>query len=63
MKLKTLHTLAVVSLSSWQKTWVMSAFFGAGEHQVNVAITIRDEALHAVQVPALVFLTGAITEC
>ena len=34
---------------------VVGAFFGAGEHQVNVAITVRDEALHAVQVPALVF--------
>ena len=34
---------------------VVGAFFGAGEHQVNVAVAVGDEALHAVQVPALVF--------
>ena len=34
---------------------VVGAFFGAGEHQVNVGVAVRDEALHAVQVPALVF--------
>ena len=34
---------------------VVGAFFGAGEHQVNVGVTVRDETLHAVQVPALVF--------
>ena len=34
---------------------VVGAFFGAGEHQVDVAVAVRDEALHAVKVPALVF--------
>ena len=27
---------------------VVRAFFGAGEHQVNVGVAVRDEALHAV---------------
>ena len=26
---------------------VVGAFFGAGEHQVNVGVTVGDEALHA----------------
>ena len=40
---------------------VVGAFFGAGEHQVDVAVAVRDEALHAVQVPALVgFAVGGL---
>ena len=40
---------------------VVGAFFGAGEHQVNVGVTVRDEALHAVKVPALVgFAVGGL---
>ena len=34
---------------------VMGAFFGAGEHQVDVGVAVGDETLHAVKVPALVF--------
>ena len=48
-------TVALVVNEHGKTTTVAGAFFGAGEHQVNVAITVRDEALHAVQVPALVF--------
>ena len=29
---------------------VVGAFFGAGEHQVNVGVAVRDEALHAVRI-------------
>ncbi len=29
---------------------VMGAFFGAGEHQVDVGVTVGDEALHAVKI-------------
>ncbi len=40
---------------------VVGAFFGAGEHQVNVGVAVGDEALHAVQVPALVsFAVGGL---
>ena len=40
---------------------IVRAFFGAGEHQVNVGVAVRDEALHAVQVPALVsFAVGGL---
>ena len=30
---------------------VVRAFFGAGEHQVNVGVALRDEALHALTRP------------
>ena len=30
---------------------VVGAFFGAGEHQVDVAVAVRDEALHALTRP------------
>ena len=40
---------------------VMGAFFGAGEHQVDVGVAVGDEALHAVKVPALVgFAVGGL---
>ena len=40
---------------------VVGAFFGAGEHQVNVGVTVGDEALDTVKVPALVgFAVGGL---
>ncbi len=48
-------TVALVVDEHGKTTTVAGAFFGAGEHQVNVGVAVRDEALHAVQVPALVF--------
>ena len=47
--------LTVVVDEHGKAAGVVGAFFGAGEHQVNVGVAVRDEALHAVQVPALVF--------
>ena len=40
--------LTVVVDEHGKAAGVMSAFFGAGEHQVNVGVAVRDEALHAV---------------
>ena len=48
-------TIALVVDEHRKATTVMGAFFGAGEHQVNVGVAVRDEALDTVQVPALVF--------
>ena len=45
------HVHAAVALvvdEHGKATTVMGAFFGAGEHQVDVAVTVGDEALHAV---------------
>ena len=47
--------IALVVNEHGEAAAVVGAFFGAGEHQVNVAVAVGDEALHAVQVPALVF--------
>ena len=58
------HVHAAVALvvnEHGEATTVVGAFFGAGEHQVDVAVAVRDEALHAVQVPALVgFAVGGL---
>ena len=48
-------TVALVVDEHGKAAAVVGAFFGAGEHQVDVAVAVGDEALHAVQVPALVF--------
>ena len=40
--------LTVVVDEHGKAVGVVGAIFGAGEHQVNVAITVRDEALHTV---------------
>ena len=48
-------TVALVVDEHRKAAAVVGAFFGAGEHQVDVRVTVGDEALHAVQVPALVF--------
>ena len=48
-------TVALVVDEHGKAAAVVGAFLGAGEHQVDVGVTVRDEALHAVQVPALVF--------
>ena len=48
-------TVALVVDEHRKAAAVMGAFFGAGEHQVDVAVAVGDEALHAVKVPALVF--------
>ncbi len=48
-------TVALVVDEHGKAAAVMGAFFGAGEHQVDVAVAVGDEALHAVKVPALVF--------
>ena len=40
--------LTVVVDEHGKAAGVVGAFFGAGEHQVNVGVTVRDEALHAV---------------
>ena len=54
-------TIALVVDEHGKTAGVMSAFFGAGEHQVNIGVAVRDEALHAVQVPALVlFAVGGL---
>ena len=54
-------TVALVVDEHGKTTAVAGAFFGAGEHQVDVAIAVRDEALHTVQVPALVsFAVGGL---
>ena len=41
-------TVALVVDEHGKAAAVMGAFFGAGEHQVNVGVAVRDEALHAV---------------
>ena len=48
-------TVALVVDEHGKAAAVVGAFLGAGEHQVDVAVTVGDEALHAVKVPALVF--------
>ena len=48
-------TIALVVDEHRKTAAIVRAFFGAGEHQVDVGVAVRDEALHAVQVPALVF--------
>ena len=48
-------TVALVVNEHGEAAAVVGAFFGAGEHQMDVGVTVGDEALHAVQVPALVF--------
>ena len=54
-------TVALVVDEHGKTATVVRAFFGAGEHQVNVGVAVRDEALHAVQVPALVgFAVGGL---
>ena len=54
-------TVALVVDEHGKAAAVMGAFFGAGEHQVDVGVTVGDEALHAVQVPALVsFAVGGL---
>ena len=56
------HATVVLVVDEHRKAAaVMGAFFGAGEHQVDVGVTVGDEALHAVQVPALVlFAVGGL---
>ena len=39
--------LTVVVDEHGKAAGVVGAFFGAGEHQVNVGVAVRDEALHA----------------
>jgi len=41
-------TVTLVVNEHGEATTIVRAFFGAGEHQVNVGVTVRDEALHAV---------------
>ena len=41
-------TVALVVNEHRKAAAVVGAFFGAGEHQVNVAVAVGDEALHAV---------------
>ncbi len=54
-------TVTLVVNEHGKTTTIVRAFFGAGEHQVNVGVAVRDEALHAVQVPALVsFAVGGL---
>ncbi len=40
--------LTVVVDEHGKAAGVVGAFFGAGEHQVNVGVAVRDKALHAV---------------
>ncbi len=44
-------TVAFVVDEHGKTTTVAGAFFGAGEHQVNVGVAVRDEALHALTRP------------
>ena len=54
-------TVALVVDEHGKAAAVVGAFLGAGEHQVDVAVAVGDEALHAVQVPALVgFAVGGL---
>ena len=57
-----IHAAITLVVDEHRKTAaIVRAFFGAGEHQVNVGVAVRDEALHAVQVPALVlFAVGGL---
>ena len=43
-------TIALVVNEHGKTTAVVGAFFGAGEHQVNVAVAVGDEALHTVRI-------------
>ena len=45
-------TVALVVDEHGKAAAVVGAFFGAGEHQVDVAVAVGDEALHTVQTPA-----------
>ena len=49
-------TVALVIDKHRQATSVVGSLFRTGEHQVYVGVTVGDEALHAVEIPALVFL-------
>jgi alkylation response protein AidB-like acyl-CoA dehydrogenase len=40
-----------------QASAIMSTFFRACQHKVNVGVTVGNETFHSVQVPAFVFLT------
>ena len=40
--------LTVVINEHGKTTTIVRAIFGAGEHQVDVGVAVRDEALHAV---------------
>ena len=44
-------TVALVVDEHGEAAAVVGAFFGAGEHQVDVAVAVRDEALHALTRP------------
>ena len=53
-------TVALVVDEHRQAAAVFGAFFRAGEHQVDVAVAVGDEAFHAVEHPgAVFFLSGA----
>ena len=44
------HAAVALVVNEHRKTTaVVGAFFGAGEHQVNVGVAVGDEALHAVR--------------
>ncbi|MCL4102882.1 hypothetical protein MMG03_002492 [Fibrobacter succinogenes] len=54
-------TVALVVDEHRKTAAILGAFFRAGKNQVNVGVTVGDEALHAVQVPALVcFAVGCL---
>ena len=44
-------TVTLVVNEHGKTTTIVRAFFGAGEHQVDVAVAVRDEALHALTRP------------
>ncbi len=44
-------TVTLVVNEHGKTTTIVRAFFGAGEHQVNVGVAVRDEALHALTRP------------
>src|SRR5574344_2009864 len=49
-------TLVLVVDKHGEAAAVVCAFFGTGEHEVNVGVAVGDEALHAVEKPAAVLL-------